>query len=85
MRSEGWYAQCQADALAAELLVGVAQPAQGGLVGAAQPVVEVDHGVVALHVLVQSVLQIPAAPSHKQRKRSGSATQSRAWSYTYWH
>lgn len=46
-------------ALPVELLVGVLEPAQGRLVLAAQATVEVDDGVVTLHVLVQGVLQIP--------------------------
>ena len=48
------------DVLPVKLLVGFSHPAQGRLVLSRQPVVEVDERVVALHVLVQGSLQIPA-------------------------
>ena len=42
-----------------ELLVCALEPAQGRLVPAVQPVVEIDDGIIVLNVLVQCVLQIP--------------------------
>lgn len=48
------------DSLPVKLSVGVSQPAQRRFVLAGQPVVEVDQGVVALYVLVQSSFKIPA-------------------------
>lgn len=49
------------DLLPVKLPVGIPKPAEGRLVLAGEPMVEVDEGVVTLHILVQSVLQIPAA------------------------
>ena len=45
--------------LAVKLPVGVPEPAEGGLVVAGQAVVQVEQRVVALHILVQGVLQVP--------------------------
>lgn len=44
--------------LPVELLVRALQPAEGRLVLAVEAVVEVDKGVVALHILVQRVLEV---------------------------
>lgn len=45
--------------LAVKLAVGVPEPAERGLVVAGQAVVQVEQRIVALHVLVQRVLQVP--------------------------
>ena len=47
------------DILPVKLAVSVSYPAEGGLVLAGQSMVEVDEGVVTLHILVQRGLQVP--------------------------
>jgi hypothetical protein len=50
--------------LPVKLLVGTLEPAQGRFVLAVEAIVEIDDGVIGLHVLVRCVLQIP---KHKTR------------------
>lgn len=50
------------DLLSFELAVGVSQPAEGQLVLTGHAMVKVDQCVIALHVLIQCLLQVPAMP-----------------------
>ena len=61
----GSYMYMYCNSLSVQLPVDLTEPTESWLVGAVEPVMEVDQRVVLLHILVQSVLEVPG----KERRR----------------
>lgn len=62
--------------LAVKLSVRISKPTQRGLVLTSQAMVQIDQSVIAFHILVQCVLQIPAG---KQKNKSVSKGLGGHW------
>ena len=66
--------------LSVQLFVDLVQPAEAGLVPAGEAVVEVDQGVVLLHILVQRQENVP---DHNRLTLHSQLDSHDAWAM--WH